>query len=95
MGTWHGDEEESSKKHYCGTTHCRAGWVVALAGEKGKALEEKLGSTSEAAALIYLKSDKQNLLSDVPDFYTDNAEALADMRSLARREANALKRKAA
>lgn len=31
MSTW----------HTCETTHCRAGWVVHLAGEAGKALEDK------------------------------------------------------
>lgn len=31
MGAW----------HTCDTTHCRAGWVVTLAGKKGKELESK------------------------------------------------------
>jgi hypothetical protein len=70
--------------HSCDTTHCRAGWVVTLAGEDGKALEEKLG-TSAAAALIYFKSDPT--LEKTPNFYCDNAEALADMKALAEKEA--------
>ena len=57
MSTWH---------HSCGTAHCRAGWVVTLAGEAGKALEDKYGP-SYAATLIYLKSDPT--LEKVPDFY--------------------------
>lgn len=43
--------------HECKTTHCRAGWVVHLAGEKGYALEKALrGSTLFAAMLIYKES---------------------------------------
>src|SRR5258708_1115253 len=38
--------------HTCETTHCRAGWVVALAGEAGRAMEFRLG-TPAAALLIY------------------------------------------
>jgi len=65
---------------HCGTAHCRAGWVVTLAGDGGAALEFAMG-TSAAAALIYLASDPT--LDRVPDFYCDNATALADMASRA------------
>ena len=74
MATW----------HTCETTHCRAGWVVALAGEAGAAMEWCLGS-SAAAALIYLKSDPS--IGRIPDFHADNETALADMRRLAEAEA--------
>ena len=74
METWH---------HACGTAHCRAGWVVTLAGEGGKALEWAMG-TAAAAALIYQASDPD--LERVPNFYTDNATALEDMRRLAEAE---------
>ena len=70
MGDWHS----------CGTTHCRAGWVVTLAGEGGKALEYAMG-TPAAAAVIYMASDPE--LEKIPDFYTDNETALADMKRLA------------
>jgi uncharacterized protein YjbI with pentapeptide repeats len=70
MGAW----------HTCETTHCRGGWVVTLAGEDGKALEIKIG-TSAAAALIYIKSDPT--LARVPSFHASNADALADMKRLA------------
>ncbi len=69
MGAWH-----------CGTAHCRAGWVVTLAGEGGRALEYAMG-TPAAAAMIYLASDPA--LEKVPNFYTDNDTALADMKRLA------------
>jgi uncharacterized protein YjbI with pentapeptide repeats len=71
---------DMSSWHSCGTTHCRAGWVVALAGEAGAAMEYCLG-TPAAAALIYIKSDPN--LERVPDFYCDNEAALADMKRLA------------
>ena len=66
--------------HTCETTHCRAGWVVTLAGYAGAKLEEDLG-TSAAAALIYYASDPE--LESVPDFHCSDAEALADMARLA------------
>jgi len=69
MGQWH-----------CGTTHCRAGWVVTLAGEDGKRLEDRLG-TSPAAALIYYASDPS--LERVPDWDASDEDALADMARLA------------
>jgi len=73
MGTW----------HLCGTTHCRAGWVVVLAGDEGKALEDKVG-TACAAAAIYLASDPN--IGKFPSFYCSNAEALADMKARAEAE---------
>ena len=70
--------------HTCDTTHCRAGWVVALAGEEGKALEDRIG-TPAAASLIYLASDPD--LGKFPSFYCDDATALADMKERAEQEA--------
>jgi hypothetical protein len=74
MGTW----------HKCETTHCRAGWVITLAGDAGKAMEFCMG-TPAAAALIYLASDPT--LERIPDFYASNEAALADMKHLAEQEA--------
>ena len=68
MGAWH-----------CGTTHCRAGWVVTLAGEAGKALEAAT-STPFAAMQIYRASDPTWRMSN---FFASNEEALADMKRLA------------
>jgi Pentapeptide repeats (8 copies) len=70
--------------HTCDTTHCRAGWVVTLAGPGGRALEWAMG-TPAAAALIYMASDPQ--LERVPDFYASNEAALDDMKRLAETEA--------
>jgi hypothetical protein len=72
--------------HKCGTTHCRAGWVVELAGEAGRALEARVG-TAAAAALIYLASDP--LIESFPDFYCDETQALADIKAMAEAEAEA------
>jgi len=77
--------------HTCDTTHCRAGWVVHLAGDAGRTLEWAYGGpgrgTSVAAALIYLASDPS--LERVPDFHCNNETALADMKRLADLEAAA------
>ena len=73
MSSWH-----------CGTAHCRAGWVVTLAGASGRVLEGFFG-TAPAAALIYQASDPS--LSKIPDFYCNNKTALADMKRLAEEEA--------
>ncbi len=78
MGTWHQDG------NFCGTTHCRAGWVTHLAGEAGRVMDALMG-TSAAAALIYAKSDPA--LERTPDFYSSNEYALADMKRLAEAEA--------
>ncbi len=67
-----------------GTTHCRAGWVVALAGEDGAELGRRIG-TEAAASLIYLASDPT--LDRFPNFHCGNDEALADMKRQADREA--------
>ena len=65
--------------HTCETTHCRAGWVVALAGEAGKKLEE-FHNTDLAARLIYAASG-YNI--NPARFYDSNETAMADMKRLA------------
>jgi len=72
MSSWH-----------CGTAHCRAGWVVTLAGEGGKVLEGVYG-TGSAAALIYMASDPK--LEKIPHWTCSNEEALDDMKRLAELE---------
>lgn len=64
MGSWHA----------CATTHCRAGWAITLAGEAGKALEQRVGPPA-AGSLIYLAS-----VGYVPNFYATNEDAMADMQ---------------
>jgi hypothetical protein len=71
MGNW----------HTCETTHCRAGWVVTLAGEAGKKLEQFHG-TLLAAMLIYDASDPGYKINP-GRFFDSNKQALADMKQLA------------
>jgi hypothetical protein len=65
--------------HTCNTTHCRAGWVVHLAGEAGYALE-RFHNTALAAQLIYRASGYD---INPGRFFDNNANALEDMRKLA------------
>ena len=69
---------------HCGTSHCRAGWVVTLAGKEGLDLEAKIG-TPAAAMAIYMASDPERWKTErLPDFYCANNEtALADMARMA------------
>jgi hypothetical protein len=76
MGMW----------HTCGTTHCRGGWAVHLAGKPGYALEAFHG-TLLAAQLIYRES---GYAINPCRFFDSNADALADMARLAKGESNAV-----
>ena len=67
--------------HTCANTHCRAGWVVTLAGPAGKALESRY-DTLLAAMKIYDASDP-NFKINPCRFFDDNEAALADMKRLA------------
>ena len=69
MATWHS----------CETTHCRAGWVVTLAGEAGKELERRT-STLFAAMRIYKESGHP---INPCRFFDSDADAMADMKRLA------------
>lgn len=73
MGTWHS----------CDTTHCRAGWVVVLAGKEGKDLEEKT-DTAFAAQQIYKKSSTIHVAPT--RFYETDKVAMADIIRCAKEE---------
>ncbi len=77
------DMEGWHKETSCGTTHCRGGWVITLAGEAGKKLEEQT-SSEFAAMAIYHKSSPIRV-SPVR-FYEDNEKALADIKKCALEE---------
>ena len=79
MGTWH---DAAYSRGECGTTHCRAGWVVALAGAEGRELE-KFFNTELAAMKIYAASGFQ---INPCRFYDGNEVAREDMRKLAEGE---------
>ena len=83
VATQKSDSLNMSKWHTCDTTHCRAGWVVFLAGEEGKKLEEKT-STLFTAMQIYKKSSPIRV--SPTRFFETNDEALADMKRCAEEE---------
>ncbi len=66
--------------HTCETTHCRAGWIVTLAGEAGKKVEQ-FYNTELAAMLIYKESTGRRI--NPARFYDSNEAAMEDMRKLA------------
>jgi uncharacterized protein YjbI with pentapeptide repeats len=74
-----GNKLRMSSWHTCGTTHCRAGWAIHLAGDAGYKLEKVVGSAA-AGALIYAASRPDK---PVPDFLASDADALADLRACA------------
>ena len=76
MSNWHGPEND-----WCGTTHCRAGMSIHVAGARGWALERKLDPL-RAGRLIYLVSTGRS-----PHFFASNEAALADIRRCAAEEA--------
>jgi hypothetical protein len=78
-----GGRLEMSAWHTCETTHCRAGWAIALAGWPGEALEDALGAAI-AGTFIYAASRPG---VPIPDFYASNSDALADLRVAAARQA--------
>jgi len=63
-------------KWHCGTSHCRAGWAIQLAGPDGAKLEAAT-SPETAGALIYAVSRPG---VQVPDFRASNDAALADLK---------------
>jgi hypothetical protein len=72
MGEW----------HTCGTTHCRAGWAIHLAGAEGYALEGEVGAWNAGAAIYAASRPGQAL----PDFFGVTSDVLASLRADAARE---------
>jgi hypothetical protein len=81
--TSHDTAFDMTNWHKCETTHCRAGWVITLAGDAGKRLERQFG-TAISALLIYAKSDPD--FSEIPNFYTTDENALRSMHRAAQNE---------
>jgi len=71
MSDWHSE---------CGTTHCRAGWVVTLAGEEGQKLEKET-DTCFAAMMIYTSIRVPHVR-----FYETNDVAMDDIKRCAKEE---------
>jgi hypothetical protein len=72
-----GGHLDMSTWHKCETTHCRAGWAITLAGEAGKALEEKHGP-QRAGTMIYRASTGR-----VPHFFASTERAMEDIKRCA------------
>jgi len=89
MNDWHTDKQIDDNGAYCGTTHCRAGWVVTLSGSEGRLLEQ-FTDTCFAAMMIY-KASSPIKVSPVRFFEMDNDLALADIKRCAEEEANLTK----
>ncbi len=70
--------------HVCETTHCRAGWAVALAGEAGYALEQQT-DWGFAAMQIYKASSPIRVSPN--RFYESNEAAMKDIIRCAEEEA--------
>jgi len=71
--------------HTCKTVHCEAGWIVFLAGEEGRQLEE-LTDTPTAAGLILRKSSPK---TPRPNFYATDEQAMAFINARVKEEAAA------
>jgi len=67
--------------HTCKNTHCRAGWVVTLAGQQGKELEDFYNT--ELAAMMIYDASTEDFKINPARFFDKNDEALADMKKLA------------
>jgi len=74
MSAWHGPRDE-----WCGTTHCRAGWAVHLAGEKGKKLQDRVGP--HLAGLLIYRASRPGM--PTPWFFASDENTLADLRRCA------------
>ncbi len=70
MSDWH-------HGNACGTTHCRAGWAINLAGPAGLELEKEHGP-QRAGAMIYRASTGR-----VPHFFATTERALEDIKRCA------------
>lgn len=73
---------DMSDWHTCETAHCRAGWVVHLAGKPGYDLQ-RLTSASHAAQQIYKASGYE---ISPNRFYDDDDKAMANIKELAELE---------
>jgi len=81
---------DMSSWHTCDTTHCRAGWVIHLAGEAGYELEKKTDPIF-AAMQIYKKSSAIHVGPN--KFFENNEGALQDMERCAKAEAELVENK--
>lgn len=72
--------------HTCESTHCWAGWITRLAGDRGEILESLFG-TAVAALMILDKSSEVKV--NPMNFYTSERQARFQINRLAEQEAAA------
>ena len=73
MNEWHNE---------CGTVHCWAGWIVNLAGENGRALEEQT-DTAFAAMMIFKASNGESITPE--NFYLTQEDGLNKIKEMAQK----------
>ena len=83
MGSWHTNENVVDGAH-CGTTHCLAGWAVALGGKAGYELEQQTDTAWAALQIFRLSSP--SIPVRMHFFYQSNEEGLAGIRERAEQE---------
>lgn len=69
--------------HTCETTHCRAGWIVTLAGKEGKELEDK---TSPLFAAMQIYKASSTIRVSPSKFFDKNEQAMEDIKRCAEEE---------
>ena len=82
MDNWHTNEKIEAGSH-CGTTHCRAGWIVALAGKEGRDLEIQ---TSTIFAAMQINKVSSEIRISPKSFYLSNDLAMKEMKIFAQKE---------
>ncbi|MDB5200543.1 MAG: hypothetical protein JWO92_2506 [Chitinophagaceae bacterium] len=74
---------DMSAFHKCETTHCWAGWVIHIAGEKGYELERQTSSVFAAMQIL----DKSSPIKVSPTrFFEDNETAMSNIEKCAEQE---------
>ena len=82
MDTWHTNEKIEDGAH-CGTTHCRAGWIVTLAGKEGRDLEVQ---TSTLFAAMQINKVSSEIRISPKSFYLNNDLAMKEIEEFAQKE---------
>ena len=83
MNYWHKDNSKDGEGAYCGTTHCRAGWVVALAGKYGVLMESIFGTENTAMQIYNVSSE---IKVSPAQFYKSTETAMDDIKRCAELE---------
>jgi len=83
MSDWHKNMQLNEEGAHCGTTHCWAGWIVAMGGKEARDLEER---TSTVFAAIQINKASSPIRISPMNFYKNNAEAMLEIERCAQEE---------